>query len=223
MKVLYLVSAAAWGRCGAFVPQHSSAACGVNRRVETAAVIESPFTPGTGGTRKRDDDDDDDDKEEEELPLTWDNVEMILDELRPYLMSDGGNVKIASIDGPVIRLELEGACGTCPSSTMTMKMGLERRLKEAIPEISEVLQSLPSAPQITEEAVNEVLDGVRPFLSVAGGDVQFLSLTSPTGVQPALSLRLSGKSASLNSVKTEITQRIHRYFMLANLRVVWEE
>jgi Fe-S cluster biogenesis protein NfuA len=62
--------------------------------------------------------------------LTLQNVEMILDEMRPYLISDGGNVEVAEIDGPVVRLQLIGACGSCPSSTMTMKMGLERRLKE---------------------------------------------------------------------------------------------
>lgn len=45
---------------------------------------------------------------------------------------------VSDIDGPVVKLELQGACGSCPSSTMTMKMGLERRLKEKIPEISEV-------------------------------------------------------------------------------------
>ena len=45
---------------------------------------------------------------------------------------------VSEIDGPVVKLELQGACGSCPSSTMTMKMGLERRLKEKIPEISEV-------------------------------------------------------------------------------------
>lgn len=49
-----------------------------------------------------------------------------------------GNVVVSDIDGPVVKLELQGACGSCPSSTMTMKMGLERRLKEKIPEISEV-------------------------------------------------------------------------------------
>ena len=82
---------------------------------------------------------------DDQYPLTLDNVEMILDELRPYLMSDGGNVRVSGIEGPVVRLQLEGACGDCPSSTMTMKMGLERRLKEAIPEISEVVQVLPDA------------------------------------------------------------------------------
>jgi Fe-S cluster biogenesis protein NfuA len=63
------------------------------------------------------------------LALTADNVETVLDELRPYLISDGGNVELVEIDGPIVRLRLQGACGSCPSSTMTLKMGIERRLK----------------------------------------------------------------------------------------------
>ena len=75
----------------------------------------------------------------ETLPLTEENIERVLDEMRPYLISDGGNVKLADIDGPVVKLELEGACSSCPSSTVTMRMGLERKLKEVIPEISDVI------------------------------------------------------------------------------------
>ena len=66
----------------------------------------------------------------------------VLDELRPFLISDGGNVEIAEIDGPIVKVRLQGACGSCPSSTMTLKMGIERKLKEMIPEISEVVQVL---------------------------------------------------------------------------------
>lgn len=73
------------------------------------------------------------------LALTPDNVETVLDELRPYLMADGGNVEVVELDGPVVRLRLQGACGSCPSSTMTLKMGIERRLRERIPEIAEVV------------------------------------------------------------------------------------
>ncbi|MBE9181764.1 NifU family protein [Oculatella sp. LEGE 06141] len=76
------------------------------------------------------------------MELTPDNVETVLDELRPYLMSDGGNVELVEIDGPIVKLRLQGACGSCPSSTMTLKMGIERRLREFIPEISEVEQVL---------------------------------------------------------------------------------
>lgn len=75
-----------------------------------------------------------------ELPLTAENIESVLDEIRPYLISDGGNVALHEIDGSVVRLKLQGACGSCPSSVMTMKMGIERRLMEKIPEIVAVEQ-----------------------------------------------------------------------------------
>ena len=75
------------------------------------------------------------------LRLTPNNVEQVLDEMRPYLMADGGNVELVEIDGPVVRLRLQGACGSCPSSTVTLKMGIERRLREMIPEIAEVEQA----------------------------------------------------------------------------------
>ncbi|WP_448572725.1 NifU family protein [Trichothermofontia sp.] len=74
------------------------------------------------------------------MALTPENVEQVLDELRPYLMSDGGNVELVDIEGPVVKLRLQGACGSCPSSTMTLRMGIERRLREFIPEIVEVEQ-----------------------------------------------------------------------------------
>lgn len=74
------------------------------------------------------------------LALTNENVETTLNELRPYLMADGGNVELVEIDGPIVKLRLQGACGSCPSSAMTLRMGIERRLRENIPEISEVEQ-----------------------------------------------------------------------------------
>ena len=79
---------------------------------------------------------------DETLALTSENVEKVLDELRPFLMADGGNVEIAEIDGPIVKVRLQGACGSCPSSTMTLKMGIERKLREMIPEVSEVIQVL---------------------------------------------------------------------------------
>ena len=78
--------------------------------------------------------------EQQVLELTAENVENVLDELRPYLMSDGGNVELVELDGPIVKLRLQGACGSCPSSAMTLRMGIERRLREMIPEIAEVEQ-----------------------------------------------------------------------------------
>ncbi|EDX84961.1 hypothetical protein S7335_2660 [Synechococcus sp. PCC 7335] len=74
------------------------------------------------------------------LALTKPNVEKVLDELRPYLMADGGNVELVELDGPIVKLRLQGACGSCPSSAMTLRMGIERRLREFIPEIAEIEQ-----------------------------------------------------------------------------------
>ena len=51
-------------------------------------------------------------------------VDKALDEVRPYLIADGGNVEVAAVQDGVVMLRLQGACGTCPSSTATMKMAL---------------------------------------------------------------------------------------------------
>lgn len=78
--------------------------------------------------------------ETQTMELTTANVEKVLDDLRPYLMSDGGNVELVEIEGPIVKLRLQGACGSCPSSAMTLRMGIERRLREFIPEIAEIEQ-----------------------------------------------------------------------------------
>ena len=78
----------------------------------------------------------------ETMALTHENVEKVLDELRPFLMADGGNVEVVELDGPIVKVRLQGACGSCPSSTMTLKMGIERKMREAIPEVSKVVQVL---------------------------------------------------------------------------------
>ena len=78
----------------------------------------------------------------ETMALTLENVEKVLDELRPFLMAAGGNVEVVELDGPIVKVRLQGACGSCPSSTMTLKMGIERKMRESIPEVSEVVQVL---------------------------------------------------------------------------------
>ena len=78
----------------------------------------------------------------ETMALTLENVEKGLDELRPFLMADGGNVEVVELDGPIVKVRRQGAGGSCPSSTMTLKMGIERKMRESIPEVSEVVQVL---------------------------------------------------------------------------------
>jgi Fe-S cluster biogenesis protein NfuA len=67
-------------------------------------------------------------------------VEAVLDRLRPMLMADGGNIELIDVKEGEVFVHLMGACGMCPSSTMTLKMGVERALKEAIPSIKCVTQ-----------------------------------------------------------------------------------
>ncbi|MBC8110995.1 MAG: NifU family protein [Verrucomicrobia bacterium] len=67
-------------------------------------------------------------------------VERALESIRPYLNSDGGDVKIVNIsEDNTVLLELMGACGTCPMSTMTMKAGVEEAIKKFAPEVKAVL------------------------------------------------------------------------------------
>ena len=84
-------------------------------------------------------------------------------------MADGGNVELVEIDGLVVKLKLNGACGSCPSSTMTLKMGIQRRLMERIPEIMDVEQVMDTETglALTEENVEKVLDEIRPYLTGA--------------------------------------------------------
>jgi Fe-S cluster biogenesis protein NfuA len=66
-------------------------------------------------------------------------VKAVLDKLRPSLNMDGGDVKLISVDDGVVKVQLTGACGGCPFSQMTLKMGIERAIKEEIPEVKEVI------------------------------------------------------------------------------------
>jgi Fe-S cluster biogenesis protein NfuA len=68
-----------------------------------------------------------------------DRVESALNSVRPYLQTDGGNVKVIEItDDYTVKLELMGACGSCPMSSMTFKAGLEEAILKAVPEIRKV-------------------------------------------------------------------------------------
>jgi Fe-S cluster biogenesis protein NfuA len=67
-------------------------------------------------------------------------VEEALKQVRPMLQRDGGDIELVSVDeAGVVKVRLKGACGSCPMSTMTLKMGVEKYLKEHIPEVKEVV------------------------------------------------------------------------------------
>jgi len=66
-------------------------------------------------------------------------IEAALNKIRPALQADGGDVQLVSVKDGVVKLKLTGACGTCPMAQMTMRMGVERVLKEQVPEVKEVV------------------------------------------------------------------------------------
>lgn len=66
-------------------------------------------------------------------------VEEALGRIRPALQRDGGDVELVAVEGDIVKIRLTGACGGCPMSQMTLKMGIERILKKEIPEIREVV------------------------------------------------------------------------------------
>ncbi|MDD7915713.1 NifU family protein [Polaribacter ponticola] len=70
---------------------------------------------------------------------TQNNVEKALEEIRPFLISDGGNIKLLSIENNTVKVQLEGACIGCSVNQMTLKNGVEATIKKYAPQIEEVI------------------------------------------------------------------------------------
>jgi len=71
----------------------------------------------------------------------FEEVERVIEKVRPFLLRDGGDCELIDVEDGIVKLRLLGACGSCPSATMTLKMGIERILKEELPgQIVEVQQ-----------------------------------------------------------------------------------
>jgi len=66
-------------------------------------------------------------------------IEAVLNQIRPNLVRDGGNVELVDATDGIVKVKLTGACGGCPMASMTLKNGVERVLKERVPEIKEVV------------------------------------------------------------------------------------
>lgn len=66
-------------------------------------------------------------------------VEAALAKIRPALWADGGDAELIDVEEGVVTLRLTGACGSCPMSTMTLRMGIERIIREEVPEIKELI------------------------------------------------------------------------------------
>lgn len=66
-------------------------------------------------------------------------VEAALAQIRPALQADGGDVELVDVNEGVVKLKLKGACAGCPMASMTLRNGIERMLKEQVPEVKEVV------------------------------------------------------------------------------------
>eukprot|EP00523_Entomoneis_sp_CCMP467_P010895 CAMPEP_0168731822 /NCGR_PEP_ID=MMETSP0724-20121128/7458_1 /TAXON_ID=265536 /ORGANISM="Amphiprora sp., Strain CCMP467" /LENGTH=442 /DNA_ID=CAMNT_0008778831 /DNA_START=142 /DNA_END=1470 /DNA_ORIENTATION=+ len=124
---------------------------------------------------------------ETELVFDVETVDKVLDEVRPYLIADGGNVAVVDADPEtmVASLELQGACGSCASSTVTMQMGIERVLKENFgPNVSvQQVDNGEDVPQsLSYEAVEAEVGRLAPAVIAMGGVVRIVSVEEETGV-----------------------------------------
>ncbi len=68
-------------------------------------------------------------------------VEQVIGKLRPMLQRDGGDIELVDVTDGVVKVRLTGACGSCPMSMMTLKMGVENALKKEIPEVKQVVSA----------------------------------------------------------------------------------
>ena len=66
-------------------------------------------------------------------------VKAALEQIRPALQADGGDVELVDVKDGIVKVKLTGACGGCPMATMTLKKGIERVLKQQVPEVKEVV------------------------------------------------------------------------------------
>jgi Fe-S cluster biogenesis protein NfuA len=77
-------------------------------------------------------------KEHEEAKMN-EKIEEAIGKIRPFLQRDGGDIQFVEFVDGVVKVKLQGACGSCPMSMMTLKMGVEKQLKQDIPEVKEVV------------------------------------------------------------------------------------
>jgi hypothetical protein len=143
------------------------------------------------------------------------------------LPNPSGNLKYSSIEGTTVYVELQGACGSCPSSTVTMKMGIEKTLKEQIPEITEVKQKLPEVdvPVIDDFNIEVILRTIRPFLSLLQSDLTLVSYDKVNTLTPFIKLRFSTKVAegqTFAAVEKEVIKRLQKHFANLLLKIEFE-
>jgi len=145
---------------------------------DESSTIVSPFAGNAGAVGLN--------SNQESLPLDVPTVDKILDEVRPYLIADGGNCRVVAVDDSTgdVSLQLEGACGTCPSSTVTLKMGIERALRERYgSRLGQVVQVTGEDDDevLSIKLCNKLLAPVKPAVEGLGGSMEVLEVDAGEG------------------------------------------
>lgn len=113
--------------------------------------------------------------------------------MRPYLIADGGNCKVVDVNAATgdVSLMLEGACGTCPSSTVTLKMGIERALREEYgARLGQVIPVQGAAPDaLSVETCSALIEPVKAAVVGLGGTMKVLAVDEASG---AVTVQYSG-------------------------------
>lgn len=147
---------------------------------DAKGVMVSPFAAEAAAAEKADagaESLDEKSADEPLLELTPENVDKALDEVRPYLIADGGNVELVKIENGIVAVRLNGACGTCASSSATMKGGIEKLLKQKFGSaVDEVVNVGEDLPEMTVETIEEYLGKLRNSITQHGGEVSVESL-----------------------------------------------
>ena len=120
-----------------------------------------------------------------ELEFTPASVDEVLNRVRPYLVADGGDVAVVEVrpETKDVILRLEGACGSCPSSTTTMKMGIERVLRERWPDLGSVSRDTdPENQKFDVETVENLLAPIAGAVTKLGATLTVKSAGDEPGL-----------------------------------------
>jgi Fe-S cluster biogenesis protein NfuA len=140
-----------------------------------------------------------------ELEMTPEAVDRVLDEVRPYLIADGGDVEVAAVENGNVYLTLQGSCSSCASSSVTMKMGIERALKAAYGErLREVIQVGQKDPAATVALVDTKLNMLRSAIHSLGGSVEVLAVGGGK-----CELKYTGPAAIAKGISAAIRDQFH--------------
>lgn len=139
------------------------------------------------------------------VEMTRESVLAALEDVRPLLQADGGDIEVVGIEDGVVSVRLEGACSTCAASSATMKMGVERALQAAFGDALRGVVQLSSGAggaSTNAAAVDAHLNAVRPAIAAMGGAVEVVSVGG--GV---CTLRYKGPPPFAKGVKDAVKER----------------